>query len=207
MNYGDLKAHFNDLLNRTDITTTLTTRFVDQGLARIQRQLRIPTMEKQQVYTITSTITEVTLPSDFIEIINIYHSGGNHLTRVPMPKMREFLSNVHTGQPLFFTRQQAKLLLFPQPSDGTITLDYYGELDTFASDSSETTLSKIAPDLIIYAGLTFAADFYLDERAPTFEQKYTQFLTELQEQSNDQELNGSTQVIQPAYSYQDDFHG
>ena len=54
MNYGDLKSHFNDLLNRTDITSTLTTRFIDQGLARIQRQLRIPTMEKQQVFTITS---------------------------------------------------------------------------------------------------------------------------------------------------------
>ena len=71
----------------------------------------------------------------------------------------------------------------------------------------ETTISKIAPDLIIYAGLTFAADFYLDERAPQFEQKYIQFLTEIQEQSNDQELNGSTQVIQPAYDYQDNFHG
>lgn len=207
MNYGDLKSHFNDLLNRTDITSTLTTRFIDQGLARIQRQLRVPTMEKQQVYTITSTITEVTLPSDFIEIINIYHSAGNHLTRVPMPKMREYLSNAYTGQPLYFTRQQAKLLLFPQPSDGTLTLDYYGELDAFASDSDETTLSKIAPDLIIYAGLTFASDYYIDERAPTFEQKYTQFLTELQEQSNDQELNGSTQVIQPAYAYQDDYYG
>ena len=39
MNYGDLKSHFNDLLNRSDITTALT-RFIDQGIARIQRQLR-----------------------------------------------------------------------------------------------------------------------------------------------------------------------
>ena len=31
MNYGDLKSHFNDLLNRSDITTALTTRFIDQG--------------------------------------------------------------------------------------------------------------------------------------------------------------------------------
>ena len=207
MNYGDLKAHFNDLLNRTDITTTLTTRFIDQGLSRIQRQLRVPTMEKQHVYIISSTITEITLPSDFIEIINLYHSGGNHLREYRCRRCVSICRMPIQVQPLYFTRQQAKLLLFPHPSDGTITLDYYGELDTFTSDNSETTLSKIAPDLIIYAGLTFAADFYLDERAPTFEQKYTQFLTELQEQSNDQELNGSTQVIQPAYLYQDDFHG
>ena len=207
MNYGDLKSHFNDLLNRNDISATLTARFIDQGLARIQRQLRIPVMEKQQVFTFTGQVTEVTLPSDFIEIINIYHSAGNHLTRVPMPKMREYLSNAYTGEPLYFTRQQAKLLLFPQPSDGTMTLDYYGELDAFTTDTSTTTLSTIAPELIIYAGLTFAADYYLDERAPIFEQKFTQFLTEIQEQSNDQELNGSTQVIQPAYAYQDDYHG
>ena len=77
MNYGDLKSHFNDLLNRTDISATLTARFIDQGLARIQRQLRVPVMEKQQVYTVSGQITEVTLPSDFIEIINIYHSAGN----------------------------------------------------------------------------------------------------------------------------------
>ena len=207
MNYGDLKSHFNDLLNRTDITSTLTTRFIDQGLARIQRQLRVPVMEKQQVYTVSGQITEVTLPSDFIEIINIYHSAGNALTRVPMPKMREYLTNPHTGNPLYFTRQGAKLLLFPHPADGTITLDYYGELDAFTTDASETTISKIAPDLIIYAGLTFAADYYLDERAPQFEQKFIQFLSEIQEQSNDQELNGSTQVIQPAYDYQDNYYG
>ena len=50
MNFGDLKAHFNDLLNRSDITTTLTTRFIDQGIARIQRQLRIPANEKVKNY-------------------------------------------------------------------------------------------------------------------------------------------------------------
>ena len=38
MNYGDLKSHFNGLLNRSDITAALTTRFIDQGIARIQRQ-------------------------------------------------------------------------------------------------------------------------------------------------------------------------
>ena len=37
MNYGDLKSHFNDLLNRSDITAALTTRFIDQGIARIER--------------------------------------------------------------------------------------------------------------------------------------------------------------------------
>ena len=35
MNYGDLKQNFQDVLNRNDITSALTTRFIDQGIARI----------------------------------------------------------------------------------------------------------------------------------------------------------------------------
>ena len=54
MNYGTLKSHFNDLLNRSDITSTLTERFIDQGIARIQRQLRTPANEKKKTYQITS---------------------------------------------------------------------------------------------------------------------------------------------------------
>ena len=68
-------------------------------------------------------------------------------------------------------------------------------------DTDENALSKIAPDLIIYSALTYASDYYLDERAAQFEQKFVGFLTELQEQANDQEVNGGTQVIQPTARY------
>ena len=33
MNFGTLKSHFNDLLNRSDITTTLTERFIEQDFS------------------------------------------------------------------------------------------------------------------------------------------------------------------------------
>ena len=57
---------------------------------------------------------------------------------------------------------------------------------------------------MLYAALSFAADYYLDQRAEIFEQKFQQFLLELQEQANDQELQGGTQSILPAYSFQDE---
>ena len=119
-----------------------------------------------------------------------------------MSTMRSHLANSFTGNPQFFTRQQANVLLFPHVTDGTLTLDYYGEVGDFVDDTTETTLSKVAPDLIIYAGLTYAADYFLDERAQLFESKYIQFLNELQSQADDQELNGSTQVIQAAFNFE-----
>jgi hypothetical protein len=202
MNYGDLKSHFNDLLNRSDITPTLTTQFIDQGIARIQRQLRIPANEKLKNYTISGLASEITLPTDFLEIISLY-ANEYELQRITMSKYRELANNAYEGKPQFFVREQEKLKLFPQPTSGTISLYYYGEFDAMTQDSDENILAKIAPDLIIYSGLTYAAPYYLDQRSEIFEQRYTQFLAELQEQANDQELNGGTQAIRPAYEYRD----
>ena len=118
MNYGQLKEHFNDLLNRSDITSTLTTRFIDQGIARIQRQLRTPLNEKKKNYTITAVTSQVTLPTDFLEIISLY-ANEYELRRITMSEYRALANNAYTGKPQVFTREQENLLLFPQPSDGT----------------------------------------------------------------------------------------
>lgn len=200
MNYGDLKSHFNDLLNRSDITSSLTTRFIDQGISRIQRQLRTPMNEKVRNYTITSTTASVTVPNDFIELITLYYDD-RELRRLPMSNFRPLAANAHEGKPEYFTRQQAELLLHPQPTSGTLTMVYYGEFDAMTADSDENILAKAAPDLILYSALTFASDYYLDNRSEVFEGKFNQFLTEVQEQANDQELNGGTQSIRPAYDY------
>lgn len=200
MNLGDLKSHLADTLNRSDVTDTLKTRFIDQAIQRIQRQLRIPIMEKQQNYTISSTTTEITLPSDFMEIIDIYHAN-RVLSRVPMSRMQDLKKNAESGNAEHFAREQNDLLLHPEPTDGTVTLNYYGEFAAMSADSDENDLAQIAPDLIIYGALTYAADYYIDDRAQQFEQKFIQFMTEIQEQSNDQELNGGTMSVQPAYTY------
>ena len=77
MNYGDLKSHFNDLLNRSDITSTLTTRFIDQGIARVQRQLRTPMSERVLNITITSADCKPDTAADFLEIISLYMANTN----------------------------------------------------------------------------------------------------------------------------------
>lgn len=202
MNYGEIKTHFQNLLNRSDITASLTTTFIDQGIARIQRQLRTPLNEKVKNYTLTGATTELTLPTDFLEIISLY-ANQYELTRVTMAKYRELADNAYSGNPQYFVREQENLKLFPQPSSGTVSLYYYGEFDAMTADSDENKLAQVAPDLIVYAALGYSSDYFMDTRAELFEAKYTQFLTEIQEQANDQELNGGVQAILPAYEYRD----
>lgn len=202
MNYGDIKSHFDSLLNRGDITSALTTTFIDQGISRIQRQLRTPLNENVSTYSISGQTGSFTLPNDFLEIISLYYDD-QELQRIPMSKHRAVASNPVAGSPTTFVRQQSTLEVHPQPTSGNLVLYYYAEFPAMTANSDENALAAVAPDLIIYAALTYASDYYLDERAPLFESKYSQFLSEIQEQANDQEMNGGIQSIQPTYTYTD----
>lgn len=199
MNKGDLRTHFKALLNRSDITDTLADTFIDQGIARIQRTLRVPSMEKQYTYTISGSTSFVMVPTDFLEAISLYYDN-HQLTRLPLA---EFLTKKRSGQagsPHYFTREGGKFLIDPTPDSGSLILSYYSDFTEMTQDSDENELAVFGSDLIIYSALTYAADYYLDDRAPLFEQKYTVFLTEIQEQANDAETSGTLQSIRPAYS-------
>lgn len=198
MNYGSIRTHFKALLNRSDITDALADTFIDQGIGRIQRSLRVPSMETQHTYNFSSQATKVALPSNFLEAIDIYY-GSSDLTRLPMREMQELSQGNETGSPQYFTREGGSFILYPQPSSGSLVLNYYASFDEMTSDSEENLLAQIAPDLIMYAALTYASDYYLDERSSVFDNKYMTFMSEIQEQANDQELTGSIQSIRPSY--------
>ena len=198
MNKGNLRTHFKAVLNRSDITDALADTFIDQGIARIQRSLRIPSMETQNTYDFTSQTANVTLPSNFLEAIDVYFDN-RALTRLPMRELKELAKGNETGSPMYFTREGGNFLLYPQPSSGSLVLNYYASFEEMTTDSSENILSLIAPDLIIYAALTYAADYYIDERSALFDGKYLIFLTEIQDQANEQEIRGSIQSVRPSY--------
>ena len=120
-----------------------------------------------------------------------------------MSKYRAVATSPVAGSPTTFVRQQSTLNVHPQPTSGSLVLYYYAEFEAMTANSDENALAAVAPDLIIYAALTYASDYYLDERAALFETKYNQFLSEIQEQANDQEMNGGIQSIQPTYTFTD----
>ena len=204
MNKGQIRAHFKALLNRSDCSDALADTFIDQALTRIQRFLRIPPMEKQQTYSFTSgtAITQVTVPTDMLEIIDIQYDGLG-LVRVPLHEMSEQHKVAETGSPKYFSRERELIKIAPLPTSGTLYLNYYSEVEELTDDSSENILTLIASDLLTYTALSYAADYFLDERGPLFDQKSGQFLAEIQEQANAAEQSGVAQVMRPTRTYTD----
>jgi hypothetical protein len=199
MNYGSIRTHFKALLNRSDITDSLANTFIEQGITRIQRSLRVPSMEKKINYGFFSETTRINLPSDFLEAIDLYYDH-TALTRLPMAEMAAIKQGNEVGTPAYFAREQGALLVYPHPASGEITLNYYATFTPMVADADESILAATASDLIIYSALTYAADYYLDERSPVFTDKYLGFMTEIQEQANDEETSGTLQSIRPAYN-------
>ena len=97
----------------------------------------------------------------------------------------------------------AKAIALSAAPSGTLTLYYYCDFPALVNNADENDLTAVASDLVIYSALTYAADYFLDERSAIFEQKFNQFMAELQEQANDQELNGGVQSIEPSYRYEE----
>ena len=120
MNKGEIRAHFKALLNRSDITDALADTFIDQSISRIQRALRIPSMEKSHTYNISGSTGSVLLPNDFLEAIDL-SSDSHTLERLPMPEMRNFKKTGEAGVPHFFTREGGSLLIHPTPSSGSLS--------------------------------------------------------------------------------------
>lgn len=202
MNKGEIRAHFKALLNRTDCSDALADTFINQSIARAQRVLRIPPMEKTQTYNLTASTSTLIIPADFLEIIDMYYANTN-LSRVPLSKYVEMSQPGENGTPKYFTREGENIKIYPYPTSGSISMNYYGQFAEMTSDTDENDLAIIASDLITYGALGYASDYFLDERGPLFEQKYTQFLAELQEQANDAEVSGTVQAMQPIATYND----
>ena len=202
MNKGQIRAHFKALLNRSDCPDPLADTFIDQATTRIQRVLRTPAQEAQQTYTISSTTSAIAIPSNLLEIMSVYMDGVA-LTRIPHHEMLQAQKTGELGIPRFMCRQQSQILLHPQPTTGTVYLDYYAEFPPLATDSESNALTVIGSDILTYTALSYAADYFMDERAALFEQKSGQYLAELQEQSNAAEQSGNNQVMRPTVVYGD----
>lgn len=193
MNYGEIRTQFKAILNRRDCSNALADTFLTQALQRCTRELRTPAQEAEASLTVTNPFTGFPVPSDIIQTIAMLAqvSGGQQrkITYLPLARFME-IDNTASGQPQYYTRVGNSFKFKPTPAEDTeLTLYYYGEFEAFADDNDETVLSLIAPDLLIYGALSYASDYFMDDRGQAFEARYMQIYQALQDQAYDLEAH------------------
>jgi len=214
MNLNDLTTQFLGLMNRTDLSNTpsLATTFINQSILRLQRELRVPFMEKTILYTIPSTFNPalgLAIPSDLLELIDInIDINGDGIMDYPLQRI-DLKDAMRMSQmvdvPQVFARKGGYWIIGPQPAVNlNVEIVYYAEFSPLINPTDTNTISVIGWDAIIYGSLSAAADYYSDDRAGAFEARYKQIAEMLQEQADADELT-SDAAVRPALLMSNDW--
>lgn len=211
MTLGELKVQFKGLMNNTVVNNnpTLVSTFINQSIMRIQRELRVPFMEKQVLYTIPADWNgKLSIPSDLLALkgilvdadgdgINEYELNRRDLSTVIM-------ASQNPGHPTVYARQGGAWILGRRPGAGDkVLIYYYAEFAALTDDNSENTCLKVAWDAVLQGALSNATDYLDDDRVERFEQRYLQITQQLQEQADADELTANA-AVSPALYYEDE---
>ena len=210
MAFVDVKNQFLGLLNRRDITPSLTNTFMQFGIQRIQRELRVPAMEKLADF-VTDGSASVAVPGDYLEMISIYTTDTTSHKRLVRTDAQTILDYSQIpGNPHYYSRIGGSFVIGPVPPSGTnIFIYYYADASALVADSDTNWLTEIAPTLLIYAALSYSADYYLDNRKQMFEASYQQVADQLQNMALQDELENASvsSVYDSSPNYIGPFYG
>lgn len=206
MNLGEMKTLFTGLLKRRDCTNDLRDIFIQQGIARVQRELRLPPMEAAIEVVQDGSYIVFPIPSDLIELISlsIFDSAGNFVRTLEGVSTEEALTAARQpGLSEVYSRRGTDWIVGPVLEEGAkLRIDYYAELPSLAADEDTNTLTAVAPDVFIYAALSLAADYFIDKRVDRFEQRYQSIKQSLQDQADLDDLTAA-KTVRPAYAWPD----
>lgn len=200
MNKSGIRNSIRELLARNDVTDAKLDSFIDMSVARIQRRLRVPAMEKAYISVTTQNNPgTLVLPEDFLRLKHLYISNAP----IEYVDVSTFMKTPDApgNTPKIYTRIQGSLLVKPTPKVGTsITMIYYGEIPDLVSDTDTNFVTEIAPDLLIYTALVFAADYYIDDRKQAFAQMADLAFDELQTQAEEVEMAQEGLVVSNSFN-------
>lgn len=201
MDLATLRTNFKRSIIRTDITDAQIDTYIALAQSRAERQLRIPSNEATATYTITDTYAHPTIPNDLLET-KVLYSLNTVIRKKPLKEIIQMADTDGTEEVStvkWYAREGNQFRLFPRPAEGVvINLIYWGEFVDMVADGDENTLAAIAPDVLIYGALVYAATDYADERKGEFEAQYKIYLQEVMDLQQDDEWGDGPLQIEPS---------
>jgi len=204
---AELHTAVANWLNRSDLTSRLP-EFIALAEAGFNRNLR--TREMMTRSTAPVTTQYVSLPTDFLEMMNI------ELTSTSAPKRLIYITsdrsddyreqqNNKAGIPDYYTIEGAFIQLLPTPDTTyTLQLNYYKDIPALASlaDSGSNWLLLAHQDIYLYATLMQASPYIMDSQsAQQWDALLARSIQELTMSDEKTRYSGGTLNMRPKYIY------
>ena len=173
----------------------------------LSSQCSVSVGDNIQFTTSNYTWAGIPIPTDFLELIDLIPvSDPFDQARLEKTDITRALQlSAVPGLPEVYARQGGYWIVGPAPQQGDIIqIDYYGEFTPIVNPTDTNILLTIAWDMVMYCALSYAADWFTDKRAATFEGRYLQMLTDLNDMAEDDDDSGAAGVM-PAYMWPPDY--
>lgn len=198
-------SDFKLILNRTDCTDALATTFLQQGISRVQRDVRLPSMERSLIIQPATSMSFFTAPRDLLQPIDLIWtdlSGTAH--SLDKLSYRQLIQRSTGGNPCVYARLQSQFWIAGAAVAGTtLQFFYYGNFTSFTSADDDNELSASSPELAVYCALSYAGEHFEHPATDRWEAKYQAIKAEVTAMAIDIDANGGGQIMQSTVHWGD----
>lgn len=192
-NYSALKASIANYLGRTDLTTQIPD-FITLAETRLQRELRTRPMLKSATATMTGGDNTIGLPTDFLEMRDMYIQG-NPRQPVSFMSPSAFTRNARaeeSGKCIDYTILGSEMAFAPIPDTNYVLEMLYYYKPTALSDSNQSNVFMANyPDALLFGALAQAEPFLMnDARINTWAGLYDSAIELIKTSDDSSEYNG-----------------
>jgi hypothetical protein len=163
--YSDLKTTVANYLGRTDLTSQIPD-FINLAEIRMARDLRIRQMLKTVTATTTAADPTVGLPSDFLEIRDLFVET-NPRTRLQYLSPSSFSGDIKTsvsGLPVIYTMRGVEFEFAPVPDAAyTLQMLYYARPAELSDTNPSNVFLANAADALLYGSLAEAEPYLMND--------------------------------------------
>lgn len=203
MTYSELKTNIANFLNRSDLTNQIDF-FIDATEAELNRRLRVKEMIKRA--TATADGQYLSLPTDWLEAINVQIDGNNfqplfQQSIESLDVYRKSIDNAN-NQPIYYALVDNTIELAPTPdSSYVLQLTYYGAIDALSDTNTSNFVSTSYPDAYLYGALKHASIYLMeDDRVALFTSQFEKALEEMRMEQEKAEF-GKGSLMQRRRTY------
>lgn len=192
-NYTDLKATVASYLGRADLTNQIPD-FITLAELRLSRDIRTRKLLKSVTTTMTGGDPTIGLPSDFLELRDIYVEATPRIT-VTYMSPSAFSRDARTtdsGRPVFYTVLGQEFQFAPIPDTNyTVEMLYYFKPVAMSVSVASNEFMANYPDALLYATLAEAEPYLMnDGRVQTWAAMYDRAIARINTSDENSEYAG-----------------
>ena len=191
--YSDLQTSVANYLGRSDLTTVIPD-FIRFAETRLARELRTRKMLKSATASMTAGDARVALPTDFLEVRDLYTQGN---PRMPVTYMSPsaFTRDARadeSGLPVFYTVLASEFQFAPMPDTAyVLEILYYAQPPVLSGSNSSNVFLANYPDALLYGALLEAEPYLInDARSQTWALLYDRAVKNIQDSDQNSEYSG-----------------